>query len=673
MIGTVGPKGQVTKWVSLAAGIWVQALAGHSNVFAHYSSNLKGVLDLNQVQLNNLGVAKDFGENVGLLAGGLVNVLPTWVILLIGAIECFFGYGVVWLVMSGTIAPLPYWQMVVVLCLASNSSTWLNTAVLVTSMRNFSTNRGTVVGIIKGFIGLSGAVFTQFYVTLMRDDPQALVLFLALVPPLVCIVVMYFIRPANSPDGAPPYYDPREHIGFIFIHVVCISLALYLFVATLGENIIKFTPLESKFMVAVLIIFLTVPFLVPAKFLFDKRTWKAVNNREHSFPYHDDNEGENLPPSSAPGTTDLNEPLLKSNGKNGNVSKTGAAAEGTDDQVPVSSRGWTRRAESVSPRSPRDGSKQENASFICMAPNNPDMEMDCDDSTLLAVGEGALRRRKGPHRGEDFTLSEAIVKADFWLLFVIFLCGVGTGSTIVNNMGQIGLARGYSDVTMFVSLFSVWNFLGRLGAGSVSEHYVRSSAMPRTVWMLVAQVLMIITHLLLATAVPGSLHIGSILLGVSVGMHFAIMVPVASELFGLANFGVIYNFLTIGMPFGSLLFSGVLAGYIYDREAQKQQQQGGNIHSIMGFSKESVTLFLNSPLYTQQFKDDAAPICLGAHCFRTTFYILALVMFIGLGLNGLLTRRIWPVYRSLYSNSVHNSSTDLEDGEEHAPQRRDHV
>lgn len=112
MIGNVGPKGQVTKWVGLAAGIWVQALAGNGNVFAHYSTALKNVLQINQVQLNNLGVAKDFGENVGLLAGGLCNLLPTWVILLIGALECFFGYGIVWLVMSEHIAPLPYWQVI---------------------------------------------------------------------------------------------------------------------------------------------------------------------------------------------------------------------------------------------------------------------------------------------------------------------------------------------------------------------------------------------------------------------------------------------------------------------------------------------------------------------------------------------------------------------------------
>jgi hypothetical protein len=98
---------------------------------------------------------------------------------------------------------------------------------------------------------------------------------------------------------------------------------------------------------------------------------------------------------------------------------------------------------------------------------------DGDDAEiLLAEGEGAVRRKR-PHRGEDFKLKQAIVKADFWLLFFTFFCGVGTGVTALNNLGQIGEAQGYAKVDIFVSLISIANFLGRLGGGSLSEHYVR--------------------------------------------------------------------------------------------------------------------------------------------------------------------------------------------------------
>jgi hypothetical protein len=80
-------------------------------MFAFYSPSLKSVLHYNQLQLNNLGVAKDIGENVGLLAGLLCNKIPAWTLLCIGALLGFLGYGTLWLVVSGQIAPLPYWQV----------------------------------------------------------------------------------------------------------------------------------------------------------------------------------------------------------------------------------------------------------------------------------------------------------------------------------------------------------------------------------------------------------------------------------------------------------------------------------------------------------------------------------------------------------------------------------
>ena len=70
------------------------------------------------------------------------------------------------------------------------------------------------------------------------------------------------------------------------------------------------------------------------------------------------------------------------------------------------------------------------------------------------------------------------MKADFWLLFFTFFCGVGTGVTVINNLGQIGEAQGYYSVNIFVSLISIANFLGRVGGGCLSEHYVRYFKVP---------------------------------------------------------------------------------------------------------------------------------------------------------------------------------------------------
>jgi hypothetical protein len=99
------------KWVGFVTAIWVQSIAGNNYTFANYSPELKAVMHYNQLQLNNLGVAKDVGKSFGLLAGLLADRLPTWLILLIGAVEGAVGYGTQYLVIAQKITPPSYWQV----------------------------------------------------------------------------------------------------------------------------------------------------------------------------------------------------------------------------------------------------------------------------------------------------------------------------------------------------------------------------------------------------------------------------------------------------------------------------------------------------------------------------------------------------------------------------------
>lgn len=96
-------------WVGLGAAVWVQVAAGNAYNFPLYSSALKSVLGFNQQQLTMLGVANDIGENMGLLPGIACNKFPPWAVLLVGAVACFLGYGVLWLSVSQTVQGLPYW------------------------------------------------------------------------------------------------------------------------------------------------------------------------------------------------------------------------------------------------------------------------------------------------------------------------------------------------------------------------------------------------------------------------------------------------------------------------------------------------------------------------------------------------------------------------------------
>ncbi|XP_041016501.1 protein NUCLEAR FUSION DEFECTIVE 4 [Juglans microcarpa x Juglans regia] len=535
-------------WVGLAAAVWVQIAAGNSYNFPLYSSTLKSVMDYNQQQVTLLGVANDIGESVSILPGIACNKFPPWALLLVGALLCFLGYGVLWLAVSQTVQNLPYWLLWLALCIGANSCAWFGTAVLVTNMRNFPLSRGTVAGILKGYIGISAAVYTVICSMVLNDSASKLLLFLALGLPFLCLAMMYLIRACTPASGE----DSSEHVHFIFTQASSVLLAIYLLATTVTSDTVSLSGTVSYILVAIMVILLMSPLVIPAKMTF--------------FP----------------------------------AKKLGAPVYSSDDLV-----GSTQTDPLLTP-----------TSSSTHLGNFHEREDASDVETLLAVGEGAVKKkRRGPRRGEDFKFREALIKADFWLLWFSYFLAVGPGITVLNNLAQIGVALGVDDTTLLLSLFSFCNFVGRLGAGAVSEHFVRSRTLPRTFWMICAHIVMTVSFLLFALSLTSTLYIATALLGICYGVQYSTMVPTASEIFGLKHFGIIYSTMALGNPIGAILFSALLAGYLYDAEAATQ---GGST-------------------------------CLGSNCFRLTFLVLAGVCGLGTILSTILTIRVQPVYQLLYA------------------------
>lgn len=540
-------------WVGLGAAVWVQIAAGNAYTFPLYSHSLRSVLGFTQQQLTILGVANDIGENIGILPGIACNHFPPWIVMFVGVFAAFFGYGVVWLAVSQTVHSMPYWLLWVALVVATNSSAWFGTAVLVTNMRNFPLSRGAVAGILKGYVGLSAAVYTEVHSMLLGGSAEKLLLFMTLGIPITCLAMMYFVRACTPALGE----DSSEHVHFLFTQVSSLALAVYLLTTTILKNIVPISRSISYIFIGVMVVLLMSPLAIPIKMTMFPTNNKHLGRQASS--------SDNV--VTEDGDSNLTDPLL----------------------TPSSSA----------------------VNLVGLYENEDVSEVDI----LLAMGEGAIKKKRRPRRGEDFKFREAVVKADFWLLCIIYFLGAGSGVTVLNNLAEIGVSVGVNDTTILLSLFSFCNFLGRLGAGVISEHFVRSKAIPRTVWMTVTQVLMIIIYLLYASAISGTLYAATALLGICFGVQFGVMIPTVSELFGLKDFGIIFNFMQLGNPIGALLFSGLLAGYVYDSEAAKQLSSS----------------------------------CLGPTCFRLTFLILAGVCGLGTLLSIVLTIRIRPVYQMLYA------------------------
>jgi hypothetical protein len=209
----------------------------------------------------------------------------------------------------------------------------------------------------------------------------------------------------------------------------------------------------------------------------------------------------------------------------------------------------------------------------------------------------------------------------------------------------------------------------------------RLAAIPRPIWMAIAQAGLVFAHLLFATALPGSLYPASIFTGISFGILWAVIVPTASELFGLKHIGMLYCTITISSAMGSFLFSS-LVGPLFDRERLRETEMGKNTlwtynsepaiiptssseHSssaaAASFSsfllEDSSSSSSSSVTLLQQAATAAEGKCSGAHCFRLAFIIMAAVCAVGVFINLALAARTRSLYKSLHKRQSSNSTT----------------
>ncbi|KAK8285677.1 hypothetical protein V6Z11_D08G237500 [Gossypium hirsutum] len=98
------------------------------------------------------------------------TVTPIWFLLLLGAAFNFAGYFMIWLVVAGKITKPKIWQMCIYICIGANSQNSANTGALVTSVKNFPESRGSMIGLLKGYTGLIGAIMIQIYLAVYGND-----------------------------------------------------------------------------------------------------------------------------------------------------------------------------------------------------------------------------------------------------------------------------------------------------------------------------------------------------------------------------------------------------------------------------------------------------------------------------------------------------------------------
>ncbi|KAH6792239.1 Major facilitator superfamily protein [Perilla frutescens var. hirtella] len=506
--------GQSRKWMILVATIWIQAFTGTNFDFSAYSSEMKSVLGVSQVQLNYLATASDLGKAVGWSSGVALMWLPLWAVMFAAALMGLVGYGVQWLVISNVIT-LPYFVVFLLCLLAGCSICWFNTVCFVLCIKNFPSAMPLALSLTVSFNGVSAALYNLAVKSLNPSSTAVYLLLNALVPLFTSVVALIPILLQPPLDSVNPDIVKRDHLTFLKLNVLAIVTGLYLLFLHPSDS---FT---ARFLLSGAIFLMIIPLGIPgilyAREWFHRTIYSSIRIGGSGFILVDADDLE------------LHKQLLSREASRENGLVYSSANSGASTHV----------------------ISRQNTAF----------EGGCSCKMIVTTNQLLML-------GQEHKAGELVRRLDFWLYFLAYFCGGTIGLVYSNNLGQIAQSLGHSLMTSkLITIYSSFSFFGRLL--SAAPDFIRTKVyFARTGWLAIALLPTPIAFCLLS-ALGGNLlaiEAGTALIGLSSGFIFAAAVSITSELFGPESVGVNHNILITNIPIGSLVY-GFLAAMVYDSNA----------------------------------------------------------------------------------------------------------
>ena len=644
---------RANRWTGAAAGLFMQLSGGTAYAWGAYSGHVKAVMGLDQRQLNIMSSVGNIGMYVGIIAGIVYDKLPkTWgpqVVNVIGASLTLFGYLLLWAVARTSVAKVlgPSGSVVVLaplLAFTWNGSTWLDASSMAATMQNFAPDKGLIVGVLKSFFGLAATVISVMYVAFF-DEGQVLYkadscpefVLVALVFSSASFVVLPMVYVDSSKSRVLPLTQ-RGKLQVYGLYAAITGLAIFLIVVSVMEGRWKeektgapsngtqgaaglrvgSRPLLEYAFVAVEVVailaLLTLPLGMRAE---DERAGfaspAAQRTRAGLVPtlsaalLDGEEEGAAVTAHTTKSTLSLASLERGFDGAERSAERSASmdSADAYSDNTDAQGKG--------------NGGRRDSHSFSTTDYFNAPGGGESAPSVATEGGEAAAlvpqtplteqeRCLQGKHRNASVCF--ALSSIDFWLLFGGMFCVMGSALMTINNISQMVAALGATNGALFVSLLGISNCLGRM-IGGLAANTTRE-CVARTWWLALFCLTMACAQLLIVAGSLPLLYPAAVLTGMAYGACWSTTPPLASDIFGNANFAGIYQCLGLAPAFGSIVCSIGIAGTLYDQYATSGA--------------------------------DGVSTCIGAHCFRYTCIVTASLSALGATLIAILAIRMQRFY-----------------------------
>jgi len=196
---------------------------------------------------------------------------------------------------------------------------------------------------------------------------------------------------------------------------------------------------------------------------------------------------------------------------------------------------------------------------------------------------------------------------DFWLLWFMQFAVFGGGVATNQNLALILESAGNASASgLGVALFALTSSLSRIAVGILSDKY--GDVITRFNWLTLVAATAVVGQLMVSFMSFGTIMLGTLLMGLSFGAFFTVIVPVVNEMYGRKRFGVIM---------GSQLASQAAAAFI-------------------------ICLYILPSFYKKAAAAMGKEVCEGPACFQTSFLLLTGINAVGLAFAFLLQQRNSP-------------------------------